>query len=807
MKKEYKEYNPSKIEPKWQKKWAQEKLEKAEDNKKPKFYCLDMFPYPSGEGLHVGHWRGYVLSDVWTRYQKLKGKNVLHPMGFDAFGLPAENAAIAKKTHPRIFTEKAIEKFKEQLADIGALYDWPREINTSKPEYYKWTQWLFLQLYKNGLAYRKKAEVNFCPSCKTVLANEQVVAGKCERCGAEVIKKSLKQWFFKITKYADRLLEDLEKIDWPERTKILQKNWIGRSEGTEIRFKIADTKYDLPTFTTRPDTLFGATYVVMAPEHPIVAKLLKLKSKNEKLKIKIKEYIEKSKKLSEIERTKTERKKTGVFTGVYAINPANNEKIPIWISDYVLLNYGTGAIMCVPAHDQRDLEFAQKFDLPIKQVITPDGKEQKELKEAYTATGVMVNSDEFSGRYSKQGAIAVTKWLEKKGVGKKTTSYRLRDWLVSRQRYWGAPIPIIYCPKCGEQSVSENALPVELPEKIDFQPTEGESPLENSAEFINAKCPKCGAAAKRETDTLDTFVCSSWYFLRYCDPKNSAKPFDPAKVNFWMPTDLYVGGIEHATMHLLYARFISKVFHDLGLVDFDPDGEPFKKLFNIGMIHYKGAKMSKSKGNIVSPKELIEKYDTDSLRYGTDSLRGYELFIGPADQDCEWMDDGIKGIARFLNKTWGADFHGPETPFLHQTIKKVTDDIKNFKLNTAISALMIYLEAKLNTKKKPNEKFLILMAPFFPHLAEELWEQLGHTNSIFKEKWPEYDKKLVQVEKITIIIQVNGKLRDKIEVLPGFLEKDIINKARGTKKISKWLAGKKIKKEIYVSNRLVNFVL
>ncbi len=793
-------YNPSKIEKKWQKKWAQRGLEKAEDEKEPKFYCLDMFPYPSGEGLHVGHWRGYVLSDVWTRYQKLKGKNILHPMGFDAFGLPAENAAIAQKTHPRIFTEKAIEKFKEQLADIGALYDWSREINTSKPEYYKWTQWLFLQLYKAGLAYRKKAEVNFCPSCKTVLANEQVVSGECERCGTEVIKKELKQWFFKITKYADKLLQDLEKIDWPERTKILQKNWIRKSKGTEIRFQVLGFRFQLNVFTTRPDTLFGATYVVMAPEHPLVSKITAPEKKKE-----VEKYTNQTKKLTEIERTKVERKKTGVFIGAYAKNPANNEKIPIWISDYVLLNYGTGAIMCVPAHDQRDFEFAEKFDLPIKQVITPKGKKptkgrarQKDLKQAYTAAGVMINSDEFSGRYSKQGAIAVTKWLEKRNVGKKTTSYRLRDWLVSRQRYWGAPIPIIYCPKCGEQAESENALPVELPKKVDFKPT-GKSPLEDFPEFVNVKCPKCGGSAKRETDTLDTFVCSSWYYLRYCDPKNSAKPFDPAKVNFWMPVDLYVGGIEHAILHLLYSRFISKALHDLGKVDFDPAGEPFKKLFNIGMIHYKGAKMSKSRGNIVSPDELVEKY-------GGDALRGYELFIGPADQDCEWMDDGIKGIARFLNKVWGADFRGHETPFLHQTIKKVTDDIKSFKLNTAISALMIYLEAKLSTKKKPNEKFLILMAPFFPHIAEELWERLGHKDSIFEEKWPKYDKKLVRTEKILIIIQVNGKLRDKIEVSPGFLEKDIINKAQGTKKISKWLAGKKIKKTIYVPGRLVNFV-
>ncbi len=783
-------YDPAKIEPKWQKIWAQEGFQKAIDFKKPKFYCLDMFPYPSGEGLHVGHWRGYVLSDVWTRYQKLKDKNVLHPMGFDAFGLPAENAAIAQKTHPRIFTDNAIKKFKKQLAQIGSLYDWDREVNTSKAKYYKWTQWLFLQLYKAGLAYRKKAEVNFCPSCQTVLANEQVVSGECERCGAEVIKKELKQWFFKITKYADRLLEDLEKIDWPERTKILQKNWIGKSEGTEIIFKIADTKYDLPTFTTRSDTLFGATYVVMAPEHSLVSKITTTDKKQE-----VEKYIEKTKKLSEIERTKTEREKTGVFIGAEAINPANGEKVPIWISDYVLLHYGTGAIMCVPAHDLRDFKFAKKFGLPIKQVITPGGKKQKELKEAYTAAGVMVNSDEFNGRYSKQGTIAITKWLEKKGVGRKTTSYRLRDWLVSRQRYWGTPIPIIYCSKCGEVPVPEKDLPVKLPEKVDFKPT-GKSPLENSKEFLNVKCPKCSGPAERETDTLDTFVCSSWYFLRYCDPKNSAKPFDPKKVNFWMPTDLYIGGIEHATMHLLYARFISKVLHDLDRVNFDPAGEPFKKLFNIGMIYCKGSKMAKRKGNIVSPEELIEKY-------GTDSLRGYELFIGPADQDAEWMDDGIKGIARFLNKVWEADFRGPETPFLHQTIKKVTDDIKSFKSNTAISALMIYLDAK----KGPNEKFLILMAPFFPHIAEELWKRLGYKNSIFEENWPEYDKKLVRTERVLIIIQVNGKLRDKIEVTSDSSEKNIVAKAQETEKISKWLSGKKIKKTIYVSNRLVNFVV
>ncbi|HLC39123.1 MAG TPA: class I tRNA ligase family protein [Patescibacteria group bacterium] len=944
------DYNPQKIESRWQKVWAKNNLNQAVDfSKKPKFYCLDMFPYPSGEGLHVGHWRGYVLSDIWTRYQILKGKNILHPMGFDAFGLPAENAAIKKNSHPAEFTETAISKFKEQLAQIGSLYDWEREINTSSPDYYRWTQWLFLQLYKQGLAYRKKALVNFCPSCHTVLANEQVVASECERCGSKVVKKDLKQWFFKITKYADRLLADLGKIDWPARTKILQKNWIGRSEGVTIKFEIRNSKFEtnpksqilnskhfIEVFTTRPDTLFGATYLVLAPEHEMVAKITTPKQKKT-----VAEYVEKAGKYSEIARTSTTREKTGVFTGAYAVNPVNGEKIPVWVADYVLRDYATGAIMCVPAHDQRDFEFAKKYDLPIKDVIIPhridsknppkDGKEiakrnsvhaivfnpktkkylclnwkkqpwiafvvggakdgedlvgaaKREIKEetgfvnvkftrflgglvfseyyaahknvnrqamtnalyfeliddervpvsaeekekheiewlsreqitparmtcaeldlwfdridhenlAYEETGILINSGEFDGLDSNEAKIKITSSLAKKGEAKKTTTYHLRDWLVSRQRYWGAPIPIIYCNKCGEMAVPENELPVVLPKEIEFKPTGG-SPLKHDKEFLETKCPKCGGEAVRETDTLDTFVCSSWYYLRYADAKNSEKAFDEEKTEFWLPVDLYIGGIEHATMHLLYARFICKFLHDFKLTNFDPDGEPFRKLFNIGMIYYQGAKMSKSKGNIVSPDELVAKY-------GTDALRGYEMFIGPADEDSEWMDSGILGIFRFLKKVWGTKFGQNETPLLHHAIKKVTEDLENFRLNTAISAMMEYF----NHEKKPGEKILILMAPIFPHLAEELWQKLGHKNPIFEEQWPEFNEKLVKLKDILVVVQINGKVRDKLTVVNGISEKEIIELAKKSKNILALLADKKIKKTIWVPNRLINFVI
>jgi len=807
-------YNPHVIEKKWQDKWEKSGLYKADDSsKKPKFYCLDMFPYPSGEGLHVGHWRGFVLSDVIARYQMLKGKNVLHPMGWDAFGLPAENTAIKNQIHPRLFTQKAIANFRKQLKQIGAMYNWSREINTSEPEYYQWTQWLFLQLYKNKLAYRKKAPVNWCPSCQTVLANEQVVGSKCERCESTVTKKDLTQWFFRITDFAEDLLKDLDELDWPERVKILQRNWIGKSEGALVKFKIDHSNQNIEVFTTRPDTLFGATFMVLAPEHPFIEKL---KVQNSNVKI-IDEYISKTRQESDIDREANEKEKTGVLTGAYAINPVNNQKIPIWIADYVLANYGTGACMCVPAHDQRDFEFAQKFDLPIIQVISQNDQQQK-LKQAYTDEGMMINSDSYNGLKSSEAKKKITQDLAEKNIAKASVNYRLRDWLISRQRYWGAPIPIIYCQKCGEVAVPEKDLPIKLPEDIEFKP-HGESPLKLSSKFLNTACPRCGGKAIRETDTMDTFVDSSWYYFRYTDPKNNKEFAGQMKINYWMgaglPTrsskseggvDFYVGGIEHAVLHLLYGRFISKALHKLKIINFNKNGEPFQKLFNIGMIHLHGAKMSKSKGNIVSPDDLIDKY-------GTDALRGYELFIGPAELDSQWQALGISGVYRFLEKIWEV-FNSKisnktqKDSQIEQTIKTVTEEIGSLKLNTTISHLMElfnYLKKQKEISESYARKINILLAPFFPHLAEELWKLQGNQESVFKESWPTYDKTLVKASTINLPIQVNGKTRKIIQINPEANQSEAQKLAE--KEITQLLKGKAIKKVIFVPCRIINFVI
>ena len=815
-------YQPQKIEPKWHRIWEETGAHKTpQRSEKPKYYCLDMFPYPSGSGLHVGHLRGYVLSDVWARYEKLRGYNVLHPMGWDSFGLPAENDAIKRGIHPRTNTEKNIQNMKRQLEQIDAMYDWSREINTSSPEYYKWTQWIFLKMYKNGLAYRKLVPINWCPSCKTGLANEEVVNGRCERCETPVTKKNLMQWMLRITKYADRLLQDLDKVDWPEKVKTMQTNWIGYSEGAEVIFKAVSAKdeeeFDIPVFTTRPDTLFGATYMVLAPEHELTEKISSPSQEKE-----VQDYIERSRRVPEAERLAQVREKTGVFTGAYAINPVNSEKIPIWISDYVLLAYGTGAIMAVPAHDTRDFEFATKFHLPIREVIyNPRAQRKKDstLKEAYLEEGELINSGPFNGLSSEKAREKITEWLHQRNLGKRAVSYKLRDWVFSRQRYWGEPIPIIYCERCGEIPVPEKDLPVELPQVEKYQPSgTGKSPLENIPEFVNTTCPTCGSPAKRETDTMPQWAGSSWYFLRYPDAHLEKVAFEKETMNYWLPVDMYVGGIEHAILHLLYSRFFTKVLYDQGYIDFD---EPFQRLFNQGMVCKRSKrtgkveKMSKSKGNVVNPDDLVEKY-------GIDTVRMYELFIGPAELDCEWQDQGIEGVFRFLKKTWDLipkweAKPGPEDTEtktrLHLLIRDVTERIEAFKFNTAVSSFMEFVNflnrpeiLARGVDKKTIETFLILLAPFAPHFCEELWERLGHSQSIFKEKWPLYDPSLVEDRLVRIAVQVNGKLRGTLLLTKDTPEEKAVEEARKIEKIRKYLEGKEIKKAVFVPSKIINFV-
>jgi len=838
-------FDHKEIEKKWQKIWEKTGAHKAVDfSDKPKYYCLDMFPYPSGDGLHVGHWRGYVLSDVWARYKKMQGCNILHPMGFDAFGLPAENYAIQKKSHPATFTYENIKKFEVQLKQIGAMYDWDREIITSDPEYYKWTQWIFLKLYKAGLAYRKKSLVNFCPACETVLANEQVVGGvSCERCSTEVEKKELEQWFFKITEYADRLLLDLEKLPhWPERVKIMQENWIGKSHGVEIEFglekKIKGSAGDifpkphpsnLIVYTTRPDTLFGVTYIVIAPEHPFVSTLTKPKYKKA-----VEKYIKNARKKTEMERVAEKKEKIGVFTGSYATHPLTGIKVPIWIADYVLTSYGTGAVMAVPAHDQRDLDFAKRYNLPIEVVIIPaqakrDPQTLKDIDDeaikipedqAYEDEGILANSEQFNGLTTREAIEAIADELEKHEAGRRAIKYRLRDWLISRQRYWGAPIPIINCPKCGEVPVPEEDLPVLLPDVKEFLPT-GESPLARATNFVNTICPICQSKAKRETDTMDTFVDSSWYFLRYASPHEKLEFANRKALDYWLPVDQYVGGIEHAILHLLYSRFITKALYDQKLISFE---EPFARLFTQGMIYYKGAKMSKSKGNVVSPDEMIEKF-------GTDSVRAYQIFLGPPELDAEWNDAGIAGVYRFLNRVStlveNVKFDklpsNPGDPLAHKTIKKITEDLERFHFNTTVSTLMEYLneltgktevqprQSGGSTSKGPLSKeaieiLLLLLAPLCPHLAEELWEKTGHKNSIFLSTWPKFDAKYLVAEKVKMIIQVDGKTRGTIEISTDAKKEEIEKMAQAEPNTKRHLENKVIDKIIIVPNRLVNIV-
>ena len=814
-------YNPQKLEKKWQKYWQDNKVNFCDlaGNKKPKFYNLAMFYYPSGAKIHIGHGYNYTGSDVFGRFKRLNGFNVLEPMGADAFGLPAENYAIKTSVHPSKTTEDNINFGRQQLKELGLMFDWEKEINTSSPDYYKWTQWLFTVLYKAGLAYRQEAPVNWCPSCKTVLANEQVISGKCERCDTQVTQKNLKQWFFKITDYADRLLRDHKKLDWPEKTLLMQRNWIGRSEGATVQFSIFNFQFSIEVFTTRPDTLFGATFMVLSPEHELVQKL-KSQIKNWK---EVEKYIKASQKKTDIERTDVSKEKTGTeLKAVSAINPVNNEKIPIFIADYVLSSYGTGAIMAVPGHDQRDWDFAKKFKLPIIEVI----KGGDITKQAYEdiEQGVMVNSDQFNGLPVKKCIQEITNWLKKNNLGKKAVNYKLRDWLISRQRYWGAPIPIIDCEKCGEVLVQEKDLPVELPNLKDFKPTaEGESPLARSKEFTNVKCPKCSGPAKRSTETMDTFVCSSWYFLRFISPNLKTKPFDKSLVSKWLPVDQYCGGAEHATLHLLYARFITKVLRDQGHINFD---EPFTKLNHQGMILAEdGSKMSKSKGNVVIPDDYIKKY-------GADVFRLYVLFLAPFEDGGAWSDKGIIGVKRFLDKVWSLQDKIQDTRhkdtclagrqanksqisnsqierLVHQTTKKVTEDIENFHFNTAISALMILVNEFTRQKQlliTNYQSLITLLSPFAPHLAEELWETLGNKKSIFNQKWPAYDKKLIKEKEIQLVIQVNGKVRDKLQVSAGITEPVAKKKALQSEKVKKWVKGVP-KKVIFVKGKLINIVI
>ena len=798
-------YNHKAIEAKWRKRWEENPVN-VDDGKKPKYYCLDMFPYPSGSGLHVGHWRGYVISYVWSRYKLLQGHYIIHPMGWDAFGLPAENYAIKMGTHPKISTAENIKNIKKQINEIAAIYDWDMEVNTTDPEFYKWTQWIFVKMFKAGLAYEKQMPINWCPSCKTGLANEEVVNGECERCGSPVTKKNLRQWMLKITKYADRLLDDLDKLEWPEKVKKMQTDWIGKSYGAEVNFKVDGREEEITVYTTRPDTLHGATFMVLAPEHALASSLA-----TEETKEAVEKYIFDSSMRSNVDRMQ-DKEKTGVFTGSYAINPLNGAKVPIWLSDYVLADYGTGAIMCVPAHDDRDFEFAKKFNLPIIQVIAKDGKEIENMQEAYTeAAGTMINSGEWNGMESSVLKKEAPAMIEAKGFGKKTTNYKLRDWVFSRQRYWGEPIPIVHCECCGAVPVPEEELPLLLPEVESYQPTgTGESPLADITEWVNTTCPKCGKPAKRETNTMPQWAGSSWYFLRYVDSKNKNELVSKEKAKKYLPVDMYIGGVEHAVLHLLYSRFYTKFLYDIGVVDFD---EPFTKLFNQGMITGKnGIKMSKSKGNVVSPDDLVRDY-------GCDSLRLYELFVGPPELDSEWDERGIDGVYRFINRFYqlvmnNKDLNAPETGELvkirNKMIYDITTRLENFSLNTVVSGFMEY-NNKLNDLAKTQgidketlKTAVVLLAPFIPHVSAELWEELGETGSVFDAGWPVCDEEAMKDNEIEIAVQINGKTKGTVLIAIDESKDSAISK--GKEAIADKLTGNIIK-EIYVPGKIINIVM
>lgn len=801
-------FDHKKIEKKWQRYWEENKTFKTtEDKGKRKFYVLDMFPYPSGAGLHVGHPEGYTATDILARMKRAQGYNVLHPMGWDAFGLPAEQYALDTGNDPAEFTEKNINNFRRQIKSLGFSYDWDREINTTDPNYYKWTQWIFIKLFEHGLAYMDEVPVNWCPALGTVLANEEVIDGKSERGGHPVIRKPMKQWMLKITAYADRLLEDLEELDWPESIKEMQRNWIGRSEGAEVTFKIDGHDSSFKVFTTRPDTLFGATYCVLAPEHELVDKITTAEQRKA-----VEEYLEQAKRKSDLERTDLAKEKTGVFTGAYAINPVNNEKIPIWVADYVLITYGSGAIMAVPAHDERDYEFAKKFNLPIREVVAGGDIE----KEAYTGDGVHVNSDFLNGLNKEEAIEKMIAWLEEKGVGEKKVSYRLRDWLFSRQRYWGEPIPIIHWEDGTMTAVPEEELPLTLPKTTQIKPSgTGESPLANIEEWVNVVDPKTGKKGRRETNTMPQWAGSSWYYLRYIDPHNDKSLADLDKLKEWLPVDIYIGGAEHAVLHLLYARFWHKFLYDIGVVS---TKEPFQKLFNQGMILGENhEKMSKSKGNVVNPDDIVNSH-------GADTLRLYEMFMGPLEASKAWSTKGLDGARRFLDRVWRLFVDddgslsskikdGDEDKTLekvyHQTVKKVTEDFEHLRFNTAISQLMVFVNEAYKAQSLPKqyaEGFVKLLAPICPHIGEELWEKLGHEGTISYEAWPAYDEAKLVDDEVEIVVQINGKVRAKLKV-PADANKEVLEElAMEEERIKEQISGKTIRKVIAVPGKLVNIV-
>lgn len=817
-------YNFSEIEKKWQTKWAEGDVFKVtEDPDKEKYYVLEMFPYPSGK-LHMGHVRNYSIGDVLARFKKMKGFNVLHPMGWDSFGLPAENAAIKHGVEPSKWTWENIGEMREQLKELGLSYDWDREVATCHPDYYKWMQWIFIQFYKKGLAYKKENPVNWCPSCQTVLANEQVVDGKCERCKTLVGKKDLSQWYFKITDYAERLLDNLEELPgWPNKVKLMQKNWIGKSIGAEVTFEIDGFDKGLDVFTTRPDTLYGVTYMVMAPEHPYLKELVAGSEYEEP----VNAYVDKVQHMSDIERTSTTNEKTGQFTGRYAINPLTGKKVPIFISDYVLMDYGTGAIMAVPAHDQRDFDFAKKFDLEIIPVVDSDDPEVDvyDLKAAFAAEGTMINSEMFNGMNNKEAIEKIIDYLEEKKIGKKSINYKLRDWLISRQRYWGTPIPMIHCDDCGWVPEKEENLPVLLPADVQFT-GKGESPLATSKTFVNTTCPVCGKPARRELDTMDTFLDSSWYFLRYCDPKNAEAPFGKEKADYWMNVDQYIGGVEHAILHLMYARFFQMALYDLGLVSTE---EPFKNLLTQGMVIKDGAKMSKSLGNVVSPAEIIDKY-------GADTARLFILFAAPPERELDWSDKGVEGSFRFINRVYRMvyDFsqNCGEVPesyeisgdadknmayWLNYAIKKVSDDIgERFNFNTAISTIMELVNEMYRYKEgtvNPGlfgaaiKDLIIMLAPFVPHVTEEMWEHLGYEGSVHDQSWPEYDEKALVKDTVEIVVQVNGKIKEKLDIAGGLSREEMEKTAMENEKVKGLIEGKNVVKVIAVPGKLINIVV
>ncbi|WP_044894452.1 leucine--tRNA ligase [Bacillus alveayuensis] len=801
-------FNHREIEKKWQKYWEENKTFKTtEDDGKRKFYALDMFPYPSGAGLHVGHPEGYTATDILARMKRMQGYNVLHPMGWDAFGLPAEQYALDTGNDPAEFTEKNINNFRRQIKSLGFSYDWDREINTTDPNYYKWTQWIFLKLYEKGLAYMDEVPVNWCPALGTVLANEEVIDGKSERGGHPVIRKPMKQWMLRITAYADRLLEDLEELDWPESIKEMQRNWIGRSEGAHVHFAVDGHDEMFTVFTTRPDTLFGATYTVLAPEHPLVEKITTSEQKAA-----VEAYLDQIKSKSDLERTDLAKEKTGVFTGAYAINPVNGEKLPIWIADYVLMSYGTGAIMAVPAHDERDYEFAKKFNLPIKEVVAGGDIS----KEAYTGDGEHINSDFLNGLNKEEAIKKMIEWLEANGKGEKKVSYRLRDWLFSRQRYWGEPIPIIHWEDGTMTPVPEEELPLMLPKTDEIKPSgTGESPLANIEEWVNVVDPKTGKKGRRETNTMPQWAGSCWYYLRYIDPHNPDQLADPEKLKKWLPVDIYIGGAEHAVLHLLYARFWHKFLYDIGVV---PTKEPFQKLFNQGMIlGENNEKMSKSKGNVVNPDDIIESH-------GADTLRLYEMFMGPLEASIAWSTKGLDGARRFLDRVWRlfVEENGslnpkivdnPESDTLeriyHQTVKKVTEDYEALRFNTAISQLMVFINEAYKAPVLPKaymEGFVKLLSPVCPHIAEELWEKLGHNDTIAYESWPAYDEAKLVEDEVEIVVQVNGKVRAKLHVPADASKEQLEQIAMEDEKIKEQIEGKTVRKVIAVPGKLVNIV-